>query len=142
MDITLSTDQYKSLVQIIYLGLIQMDIGGSDDQRNAAFEVEEFLYSYHSEFKLDNYFNLTEEGICPSKNMHSDMQKISIKYDEDSFWSMLVIKLAEKEISSIYAQNDLDNMTDFEKEELVSNARRKYYKEFNDNGLKNISCDI
>jgi len=142
VKLDLTQKQYKSLVQLIYLGVIQMDVGGDNSQRDAAFEVEDYIYSSHKECDIDDYFIRDKEGVNPSRKMHTDMQKIAGAYDEDAFWSLLVIKLADIEWNTQYNQDDIDNMTDQEKEDIIGDIRRKYYREFNSNGLKNLRIDI
>ena len=143
MEIDLSNEEYKSLIEMMYIADWVMNAHKTekDPSTEQYAQLEQKIYSFADQMghpnlvqydeKLGEYFpaKLLEEGPV--------MQYVD-DYDNDTFWDELVERLVERDLLREVGEAKFRRMRVEERWTAEDPLREKYDIEFEENGLENI----
>jgi hypothetical protein len=137
MNIELSAEQFRSLLDLVYLG--EMMAASSADRAKAEKyrKLESRIFSECSEAGLGKLAEEDEEDdgeVYPSAEFDaSGVMDMIDDYNEDILFGTLAEALSKREVP---AQLDGEERMDY-----IEAQYDKYMKEFDENGFDNISVD-
>lgn len=119
MDIKLTKDQFERLFHLAYLGNWMVNAYRADDYIQEYNDAAERVYNAAPTFGFKDKIEFDElEGrTYPSAGFEDEMLDLIDEYDDASFWDLLVLKLAERDLVREYGQGAVDLMSDEELEE-------------------------
>ena len=134
--IELSEKQLQDLLQLVYLGEWMTQAYGNNENTSELEELEQKLYSvaFNEGFDEDVEFDKKLGGYVPTAEFEEDCDALIEKYDEQTFWEELIIRMANKEL----AENGGGDLPQKEFEKQQNELIKKYEKEFQQNGVENI----
>lgn len=144
MKINFTNKQYRSLIDLIYLGDMMVNGIRSDDRVEEYEELREHIYSFAKKMgqediieydkKYDQHFETREYET-------GKVQEYIDEYDENVFWTELASRLAERDMVSV--QKLTGNISDGEERLNKFWSREDVYKdEFEENGLRNVDVEF
>jgi hypothetical protein len=143
MEIDLSRDEYKSLIEMMYIADWVMNAYKTekDPSTEQYAQLEQKIYSLADQMghhhlieydeELAEYFptTLLDEGPA--------MQYID-EYDNDTFWDELTERLVERDLFRQVGEERLRRMTVEERLGAEDPLRDKYGPEFEEHGIENV----
>lgn len=141
MKLELSTEQYKKLVELVYLGGWLANSFRTDDRIEDLAEVEHLIYSKAEDFQAEDLF--LEKSNYGYVDVNQDLEKklhnLIEEYDEDSFWAELAERLAKRDL--LRKLGPVQKITEEQLDQLFE-LEEQFYREFEKNGLKNIVIQL
>ncbi len=145
MKIELSKDEYRNLLDLLYMGEWMLD--AHDDVQDSkkqkyGIAIQKF-YSYAKEMGFENLIIYDEEleQYFPTREYEdkTTSRKYIDEYDNDSFWDELVSRLMERDIQKMIINGLIKPPTTGEERLRIGHPiETKYYDEFEKNGLDNV----
>jgi len=145
MKIDITKKEYGTLLDILFIAdwvLHSHKIGRPAETEEYRSLIQK-LYSYAKDIGYEDFIEYSSnmEGYSPTGEYEetNDSMEFIEEFENDSFWEELVERLILRDLIQQEGEDNLSNMEIkeiFEKEEPF---RKKYYDEFEENGLKNIS---
>lgn len=138
MKIEFSEKQYNDLIELIFLGnwLANATRSGApgDELIKKYDDIEDYILSFAKDFNVDE-INFYEGSYFPTNEFEESLMPLVKEYDDHTFWEVLAIKLAERDLlREIGPVNKLSDKHLERKYDLVEH----YEIEFEKHGLKNI----
>jgi hypothetical protein len=120
MNLELSKEQYRVLMQLVFLGNWMVGANEIGPSKEPAFgEMEEYIFGRAGEFGQSDMLS----GPNPSDKMMNMVFKHINNYDEFTFWEELASRFAERDLLRKYDRKTLlklsQNELDMRREELV-----------------------
>ncbi|WLV24395.1 hypothetical protein QR721_12240 [Aciduricibacillus chroicocephali] len=138
MKINFTKDQYRQLLELLYLGEWVANSAKDEEDRIVEYdELYQHVISFAKEFNCDDIITYDESFDAHIETMEYEnaMQKHIAKYDGDVFWTELAERLAKRDVlEKLGDQAPNDEVID----ELFA-VEEKYLKEFAENGMNHIS---
>ncbi len=141
MNLDFNKEEFESLIKMVYLGNWMINANKEEGSVEKYNLVQDKVFSKAQELNLsgvieehENKFSLSEEF-----KEKAGVNKIHDEYDEDTFWGELVDRLAMKEFSKKYSEDEISKMSIEERISKSAEFFEKYEKEIEDNGLDNIN---
>lgn len=138
MKIDLTKEQYRNLIELLFLGnwLANASRTGAkgDEHLEKYEELEEHILSFAKQFNAEDV--IKHNGFYyTTMEFEESLMPIVEEYDENTFWEQLSLRLAKRdllrEIGPIRELKDEHLERQYEIEE-------QYETEFEKNGLKNL----
>ena len=139
--ISLTDEQYKDLMQLVYLGNFMANATRNNDEMITQFEdIEQYVYSFAQEFGCGEFVDRHDavEGIYPTREFEEMMDTFVSEYDADIFWEELLHRMTERDLVDAYGEKAVSVMSIVERIEKERPFIQTYDKEFSENGLKNL----
>ena len=139
--ISLTDEQYKDLMQLVYLGNFMANATRNNDEMIPQFEdMEQHIYASAHEFGCGEYVDRHDavEGIYPTREFEEMMDRFVCEYDADIFWEELLHRMTERDLVDAYGEKAVSSMSIVERIEKERPFVQTYDKEFSENGLKNL----
>lgn len=139
VEIKLTDEQYKNLVQLVYLG--EWVINSFREERIKRYEdLEQQIYSFSKKagLKKDIEFDEEDKLFYPTMEFEEKMQEYIDEYDDFFFWEQLVERLSARDFQKQYGE---DNVRKMDIDEMVEKGYpfiEKYTDEFQKNGIENL----
>ncbi|MCG8570031.1 MAG: hypothetical protein MJB14_07800 [Spirochaetes bacterium] len=140
MEIKFSEEQYKSLLKMIYLG--EWMVNSYQDQPNQEFfQLAQYIYSFTDKFNLQKLVEKDQEfnEYFPSAEMEESIQEFIDDYDNENFWDEIIEKLAWRDMVEDHGEAAIKEMSINDLNEKRLPYLTKYAKEFEENGIKNLT---
>jgi N-methylhydantoinase A/oxoprolinase/acetone carboxylase beta subunit len=140
-NLKLTDEQYKYLIQLVYLGNFMANATRNNDEMIPQFEeLEQHVYSFAAEFGCGEFVDRHDavEGIYPTREFEEMMDKLISEYDADIFWEELLHRMTERDLVDAYGEQAVAGMSIVERIEKERGFIQNYDKEFSENGLKNL----
>lgn len=140
-NLKLTDEQYKYLIQLVYLGNFMANATRNNDEMIPQFEeLEQHIYSFAGEFGCGEFVDRHDavEGIYPTREFEEMMDKLVCEYDADIFWEELLHRMTERDLIDAYGESAVASMSIVERIEKERGFVQEYDKEFSGNGLKNL----
>lgn len=133
MKINFTKAQYTLLLKAIYLG--NWFINAIRDDPIAKYDaLEQYIFSFAKEFGLEEYVEFDdEENECfPTRAFEEDeeIERFLEEYDEHTFWSELIDRLAQGDFWIEYGEDAMKDMDQIERVEKMQPFLEAYTKEF------------
>ena len=143
MEIDLSKDEYKSLIEMMYIADWVMNAHKTekDPSIEQYAQLEQKIYSLADQMGHHNLIEYDEElaEYFPTSLLDEGpaMQYVD-EYDNDTFWDELIERLIERDLFREVGEVKLRKMTIEERLRAEDPLREKYDTEFEENGIENI----
>jgi hypothetical protein len=137
--IELTSDQYKNLLRLVYLGH-WMSNSHRDDPIVELDAAENLLYSFASEFGCESFVDCDTKfnRFYPSFEFETEMDPYIQEYDDYTFWDELAWHMADRDFEKKYDAAQTLVMTTEEILREKDTIVEKYYTEFDQNGVDNL----
>jgi len=144
MNIDFTNKQYRLLLDIF--SIADMVMNSHDNEPNERMvpylELQQKVFSAASEFGFDDLISYDKEldGYFPTMEFenNSDDQVFMDEYDENNFWEMLAVRLAQRDLVDEIGEDAFLKMEPAERITLEDNRADRYFDEFESNGIINI----
>ena len=139
--ISLTDEQYKYLMQLVYLGNFMANATRNNDEMIPQFEdMEQHIYASAHEFGCGEYVDRHDavEGVYPTREFEEMMDRFVCEYDADIFWEELLHRMTERDLVDAFGEKAVSSMSIVERIEKERPFVQTYDKEFSENGLKNL----
>lgn len=144
MKVNFTKEQYEVLLKAVYMGVgivNSVDLEGSEDNEFDA--LEQHLLSCAKDFNLEQYADYDEEEkrYHPSQELAEDVAVVEYlhRYDDYTFWDKLVYNLAERDMIKKHGKSAVAKMSEEECLAKGQTFAEKYEKEFEKNGIRNLT---
>ncbi|MBQ6901394.1 MAG: hypothetical protein IJN71_00105 [Oscillospiraceae bacterium] len=131
MNIEFSTKQFRRLLDLVYVGNWVLNSARGNDRIPDFDQVESYLFSQCPRFDMNSLCEMSDGTILPSRAFsEGGIHEAIMDYEDTVFFEILAEELAHRDIT----ENGLDA------EELPV-VRESYIREFERNGITNVSVD-
>lgn len=140
IKIELSEEQYETLLKLTYLGNWMVNSFQTDDIEDEYEDLESYIFSFAEEAGLGNYVD-TENGnqkSYPTSEFEDEVNIYVDRYNNDIFWDELIERLAWRDFSRHYREEEIKKMTRLERLQNINPFLKKYSDEFGESGIDNL----
>ena len=131
MNIELTSKQFRRLLDMVYIGNWVLNSARGNDRIPDFDKVESYLFSQCPRFDMASLCEVSEGEIIPSRAFsEGGIHEAIMDYEDAVFFEILAEELAHRDI--------LDGT--YDAEELIP-RREAYIREFERNGISNVSVD-
>ena len=131
MNIDFTTKQFRRLLDLAYIGNWVLNSARGNDRIPDFDEVESYLFSQCPKFGMNTLFEEVDGEILPSKAFsEGGIHEAIMDYEDTVFFEILAEELAHRDITE----------GTYDSDELPP-PREAYNREFERNGVTNISVD-
>jgi hypothetical protein len=140
MQIILTKEQYKKLMELVYLGNWVVNSYRAEDRLDEYDRMAEHVLSFapSSGFQDRVEFDEFEGRYFPSRKFDEELQQHIDEYDDDVFWNTLIERLAERDLMRAYGEETVNKMEWDEYDRKIEPLLKKYEKEIDDSGVENL----
>lgn len=131
MNIDFTPKQFRRLLDLVYIGNWVLNSARGNDRISDFDEVESFLFSQCPRFDMNTLFEQTGIETLPSKAFsEGGIHEAIMDYEDSVFFEILAEELASRDVDEGVCDAD----------ELIL-RRESYLREFERNGISNVSVD-
>jgi hypothetical protein len=140
--IELSRDQYRNLLNIVFLGQ-WMTLSCTDQDEDNVLDLEQSIFSYARQFESADLIEYDEEIqlYFPSFEFEEKAFDLVDDYDDFMFWDGLAERLAKRDLYKKYGDSistmDIDARLE-EEQQLID----RYLRYFENKGLESVHVDL
>ena len=143
MKIELTDEQYKTLIEMVYLGEWMINACRHPDEVIKKYQdLEQHLYSFAKAGGMERYVEYDEESkqFYPSQEfeLRSDVEKYRAEFEDETFWDELIERMSVRDTVRKIGEKVADEMNGLDFYEKQIPFLEKYNKEFEENGLENL----
>jgi hypothetical protein len=140
-NINLSDEQYKQLIDLVFLGNWMINSFKTEDMEMKYEELEQYLLSKASEFKQEDYVIFDEKlkQYFTTRKHEEENDKYIQEYDNYTFWDELGDRLATRDMKRIIGP--VKSISD-EHWSIKHEIEETYSQEFEKNGIKNVNVEM
>ncbi len=145
MNVSLTQREYRLLLDLLLSadwvvhGHRREEPSGTEPYRML---IQKFL-SMASEFGFDDLVEIDEQRneYRPTEKFEHETPawRLLDEYDDLVFWEELIVRLAERDISSMPGKGDIEAMSGEEYDRLAQPLEEKYAGEFFEHGLERLT---
>ncbi len=148
MQIELTKDEYRQLVDILYLAdwmLTARKVG--DDPRVAGYhQLVQKLYARTQEMGLSHLIEYAEEfeQYFPTRDFEADttIHEFINEYDDETFWDELTRRLAERDLlAQVGGREKLQKLSMEERIRKLGQSEEHYAAEFARHGIDHLRLE-
>ena len=140
MKIELTTEQYQTLLELVFMGNWIVNANKPTDAATAKEyeQLEKLVFSKAAEFELKVWAD--PEGY-PSRKFEEENPVYDYieDYDDYTFWEQLTLRLAKRDMLKKYGKEALSKMSSFERLAEEDQLAEKYLEIFRTNGLEALT---
>lgn len=140
MKINLTKKQYRSLIDLMYMGDMMVNGIRTTDRVEEYEELREYIYSFAKQMGYDNIIEYDKKDNKHYETRDYETGKVEEyieDYDNEIFWTALPSRLADRDLHRM--QKLTGEITDREERLRKVWAREEEYQnEFEKNGLRNV----
>lgn len=131
MQIELSAKQFRRLLDMVYIGNWVLNSARGNDRIPDFDKVESYLFSQCPKFDMNSLCETIDGEILPSQAFsEGGIHEAIMDYEDSVFYEILAEELAHRDMAT----------EDISADELVT-RREAYIREFENNGITNVSID-
>jgi hypothetical protein len=140
MNISLTPEQYKTLLLITYLG--NWLVNAHKIEPDKTFDdLAKYIYSFATSFGITGLVESSpDDGVSyPTRQFEDLAEEYLSDYDNHTFWDELIDRLVERDFVAKYGEEAIEKMT---LEEQFSNRdefEERYAEEFEEYGLDRVT---
>ena len=142
MDITLTEDQYRRLLEMVYLGNWMIN-STRENTLEEYDDVEQLIFSHADQAATLRgvvEFDAELQAHFPTKDFEeSVLLEHKDTYDDDTFWEELIQRLAWRDTERQLGKAALTDPEDPEVQKVKDGHAARYASEFDKNGLDNLA---
>jgi hypothetical protein len=140
MEISLTPEQYKTLLLTTYLG--NWMVNSHQVDRDEAFEaVASHVYSYAESFAVVGLVERDSDNgkYYPTRELEELGAEHMAAYDNETFWAELIERLSERDLVAKHGQSATEQMTIEERFTNVEEFETRYDEEFETHGIERLT---
>ena len=143
MKIDLTNDEYRKLLDLLYLGNWVMTANDTenDESKKKYEEITQKIYSYAKDFECDELVEFNAEFGEYFETVELEESEVSQylqEYDENNFWDTLIMRLAERDYLREITPREFNKLSSEEKITGTQKHEQKWEDEFSKNGINNL----
>ena len=148
MQIELTTDEYRQLVDVLYLAdwLLTAHKVGDDPRVELYHQLIQKLYAYTQEVGLSHLIEYAAEfdQYFPTRDFEAGtpIHEFIDEYDDETFWDELTRRLAERDlVAQLGGWEKVQKLSTEERIRKLGQLEEHYAAEFARHGLENLRLD-
>lgn len=148
MQIELSADEYRQLVDVLYLAdwLLTARKVGDDPRVEAYHRLVQKLYARSQEMGLSELIEYAEEfeQYFPTRHFEADttIHEFINEYDDETFWDELTRRLAERDLmAQLGGREKVQKLSMEERIRRLGQLEEQYAAEFARHGLDHLRLE-
>ena len=145
IKLTFTEEQYKKLVETIFLGSWMLNSTRLEDLDEEAEEIRELILSRYKEANLEDKVVYQEEMEIHDLTIDYESELLDQyieEYDEFSFWDKLVEKLTEKEMVQTFGADVVSAPLTDEMLKTQLDLEEKIGQELEEKGITNLHLPL
>ena len=142
MNINLTPDQFKTLMNLIYMGHWMLT-AHKEKPDKVIDAVASHIYSLAKSAGVESLVDADADNgrFYPTRQFEDLMDESLCDYDDQTFWDELIDRLASRDFLVKYGETAIKNMTLEERLTKIGEFEEQYNEEFADHGLERIAID-
>lgn len=144
MKINFTKKQYRSLIDLIYLGDFMVNGIRTTDRVKEYDELREYIYSFAKQMGQDDIIEHDKERNKYFETREFETGKVESymeDYDNEVFWTELSARLAERDLDRLEKITGKASDPDLRLKKYWS-KEDEYNREFEQNGLNNVEVSL
>ncbi len=140
MTISLTPEQYKTLLLTTYLG--NWMVNAHQVETDKTFDtLASHVYSYAASFGLAGLVELDADTgkYFPTRKLDELAAEHMDAYDNETFWAELIGRLSERDLAAKYGQDASEKMTVEERFTKSEQFEARYDEEFEKHGMERLT---
>ncbi|GGJ00207.1 hypothetical protein GCM10010885_06820 [Alicyclobacillus cellulosilyticus] len=138
MHLELSEEQFRRLVELVYLGNWMANAARDQSDRIVAYEeLEQYILAHSRDFSAEDMVEYDEENdtYYVRQDVEDKLMRLVDEYEDESFWELLALRLAERDVMEEVGPVAAFTTTMHEKRWELAD---KYGEEFEKYGLRRL----
>lgn len=132
MKLEMTKNQFKTLLELVFLGNWVANSHRVEGEIEKYDAMEKEIFSMASRFGLPEF---ADEDGYPSRIFEESIQELIDEYDEETFWSKLVERMAWRDFYRQYSEEQLERMNQNQRFEKLCSIIANYEELFRKYGL-------
>jgi len=140
MNISLTPEQYKTLLLMTYLG--NWMINSHQVEKEQTFVgVASHVYSHAESFGVSGLVEKDpDDGIYyPTRELEDLAAEHMAAYDNETFWAELIERLSDRDLAAKHGQSAIEQMTLEERFTNLGEFETRYDEEFETHGIERLT---
>lgn len=140
MNISLTTEQYKTLLITTYLG--NWMVNAHQIETNKTFDrLASHVYSWAESFGMGSLVELDPDNgqYYPTRALDELAAEYLDAYDNETFWDELLERLAERDLLAKHGQDVVEKLTVEERFTELEEFEERYDEEFEKHGVARLT---
>ena len=140
MNISLTPEQYKTLLLTTYLG--NWMVNSHQVETDKTFDtLASHVYSYAESFGLAGLVELDADNgqYYPTRELEELAAEHMDAYDNETFWAELIERLSERDLVAKHGQDASEKMTVEERFTKLEEFEARYDEEFEKHGVERLT---
>lgn len=143
MEINLTKEQYRLLVDIAYLGEWTVNAFREPARTHPQYEnALSALLSYAAEAGCPELVEPAAEQPSEDLEMDRTIRRFIDEYNDDNFWHELLERLAHRDLEKELGFRAVRDMNAESREDRLEKLKEKYLNELEKNGIDNLSFTV
>jgi hypothetical protein len=138
IDISLTNDQYKLLMEALFYALIIADASMDDEKSSQYIDLETYLLRFYKQLGFSDYVDENDGESFVNTLFHEEIAPLFKAYDDDMFWNVLSLRLAEQDIAKTVDEETLQSWGEDHFFEERAKRVTFFMKEFSENGMQSL----
>lgn len=140
MQIELSKNEFKTLLELVYLGeWVANGYRLADEHLTPYVRLEERLLRLAARAGLDALVELEERGdVYPAEAFTEPLYDLIEAYDNNTFWEELPLRLADRDLLERHGSTALEAMSEEERFTRLSSVADRYEEELERFGVERL----
>lgn len=140
MNISLTPEQYKTLLLMTYLG--NWMVNSHQVEREETFEaVASHFYSHAESFGVVGLVELDpdDKNYYPTRELEEIAAERMAAYDNETFWAELIERMSARDLVAKHGQSACEQMTIEERFTKLEEFETRYDEEFEKHGVERLT---
>ncbi len=140
MKVTFSRDEFRTLLDLVYLGGWMANSHRLPDQQVTRLEqIEQRIYALAGQFGLSDLVEFDEQSrrFFPTAALSDPLDEYISAYDEEAFWDGLIDALAYRDFHAMYG-DAAEAMTGEQRLDKLQPFLDRYEKAFEEGGIEHL----
>ncbi len=140
MNISLTPEQYRTLLLMVYLGNWMVN-AHKTDQEKVFSGLEHYIFSFAESFAVKGLVEWFEDdkAYYGTRELDDLAEPYIADYDNETFWDELINRLADRDFLAQYGEDTIERMTQEERFIKREEFEERYEEEFEEHGLDRIT---
>ncbi len=138
MQLQLNTDQYRTLLELVFMGNWIANVMESDEAIRNYDALEALLFEQAARFGLAD---LAEEQHHPSEQFLDRILPVIDRYNELNFWEHLVELMAQRDLLQKHGEAAWEGLSNEERFAQVEKLKEQYFAVLEKSGLKALQLE-
>ncbi len=138
MQLQLNTEQYRTLLELVFMGNWIANVMESDDAIRNYDALETRLFEQAVQFGLAD---LVEEEQHPSEQFLDRILPVIDRYNELNFWERLVELMAQRDLLQKHGEAAWESLSNEERFAQVEQLKEQYFAVLEKSGLKALHLE-